>query len=84
MITGFSGAQLFNLVNESALLAARYESDCITTHLLDEARDKILMGVPRCDPVVRGPHAVANGIVVVDGGDFYVIIQWEWGGEGWC
>jgi hypothetical protein len=44
---GFSGAQLSNLVNEAALLAARYNGDAITTHLLDEARDKILMGVPR-------------------------------------
>ncbi|KAL4425466.1 hypothetical protein ABPG75_009482 [Micractinium tetrahymenae] len=44
---GFSGAELANLVNEAALLAARHDSDCITTQLLDEARDKILMGTPR-------------------------------------
>lgn len=44
---GFSGAQLSNLVNEAALLAARYDQDAINTHLLDEARDKLLMGVPR-------------------------------------
>ncbi|KAI7841845.1 hypothetical protein COHA_004374 [Chlorella ohadii] len=44
---GFSGAELANLVNESALLAARHDSDSITTQLLDEARDKILMGTPR-------------------------------------
>ncbi len=44
---GFSGAQLANLVNEGALLAARHNADSITTALLDEARDKILMGSPR-------------------------------------
>ncbi|KAL4860045.1 ATP-dependent zinc metalloprotease FTSH 11 [Chlorella vulgaris] len=44
---GFSGAELANLVNESALLAARYDRDAISLNLLDEARDKILMGTPR-------------------------------------
>ncbi|KAL4421108.1 hypothetical protein ABPG77_009635 [Micractinium sp. CCAP 211/92] len=44
---GFSGAELANLVNEAALLAARHDRDSITTQLLDEARDKILMGTPR-------------------------------------
>jgi hypothetical protein len=44
---GFSGAELANLVNESALLAARYDADSISLNLLDEARDKVLMGTPR-------------------------------------
>ncbi|KAL6771701.1 FTSH11 [Auxenochlorella protothecoides x Auxenochlorella symbiontica] len=44
---GFSGAQLSNLVNEAALLAARTGRDCVDAGLLDEARDKILMGSPR-------------------------------------
>lgn len=44
---GFSGAQLANLVNEAALLAARHDKDQITASLLDEARDKVLMGSPR-------------------------------------
>jgi ATP-dependent Zn protease len=30
---GFSGAELANLVNESALLAARHDSDAITTQV---------------------------------------------------
>jgi hypothetical protein len=34
-------------VNEAALLAARHDRDHITTQLLDEARDKVLMGAPR-------------------------------------
>lgn len=44
---GFSGAQLHNLVNEAALLAARQERDIIEWETLDEARDKVLMGSPR-------------------------------------
>ena len=44
---GFSGAQLFNLINEGALLAARHSMDTIDAAVLDEARDKILMGSPR-------------------------------------
>lgn len=44
---GFSGAQLFNLINEGALLAARHGMDTIDAAVLDEARDKILMGSPR-------------------------------------
>lgn len=44
---GFSGAQLSNLINEAALLAARYDKTEINAALLDEARDKVLMGSPR-------------------------------------
>ena len=44
---GFSGADLANLVNEAALLAARHGSTAIDDKVLDEARDKVLMGVER-------------------------------------
>lgn len=44
---GFSGAELSNLVNEAALLAARRDAASISSDILDEARDKILMGAPR-------------------------------------
>eukprot|EP01025_Chloroclados_australasicus_P038166 TRINITY_DN3912_c0_g1_i5.p1 TRINITY_DN3912_c0_g1~~TRINITY_DN3912_c0_g1_i5.p1 ORF type:complete len:836 (+),score=153.86 TRINITY_DN3912_c0_g1_i5:121-2508(+) len=44
---GFSGAQLFNLINEAALSAAKQSLQFIDTKLLDEARDKILMGKER-------------------------------------
>jgi cell division protease FtsH len=44
---GFSGADLKNLLNEAALLAARKERDRITTEDLEEARDKVLMGLER-------------------------------------
>lgn len=44
---GFSGADLSNLVNEAALLAARVNKKTITMHEFEDAKDKILMGVER-------------------------------------
>src|SRR3954463_9922261 len=44
---GFSGADLANLVNEAALIAARAGRNQITDADLSEARDKVLMGVER-------------------------------------
>ncbi len=44
---GFSGADLANLVNEAALLAARNEQLLITAENFEQARDKILMGPER-------------------------------------
>jgi cell division protease FtsH len=44
---GFSGADLANLVNEAALLAARSGRKAVGARDLDAARDKVLMGVER-------------------------------------
>jgi cell division protease FtsH len=44
---GFSGADLANLVNEAALLAARFEQQTITADNFEKARDKVLMGPER-------------------------------------
>lgn len=44
---GFSGADLANLVNEAALHAARKGAKMVTPADLNEARDKIIMGVER-------------------------------------
>jgi cell division protease FtsH len=41
---GFSGADLANLVNEAALLAARRSKRIVTSQEFEDARDKILMG----------------------------------------
>ncbi len=46
---GFSGADLKNLVNEAALLAARKERQAVTDEDFDQARDKIIMGIARED-----------------------------------
>src|SRR3546814_10504433 len=44
---GFSGADLANLVNEAALLAARKGKRMVTMIELEEAKDKVLMGAER-------------------------------------
>lgn len=45
--TGFSGADLKNLLNEAAIGAARRRSDQILKSDLEEARDKVMMGAVR-------------------------------------
>jgi cell division protease FtsH len=45
--SGFSGADLENLLNEAALLAARKDKDAIEQEDIEEARDKVLMGLER-------------------------------------
>ena len=44
---GFSGADLANLCNESALLAARKNKRIITMSDIEEAKDKVMMGAER-------------------------------------
>jgi cell division protease FtsH len=44
---GFSGADLANLVNEAALLAARRSKRLVTQQEFEDAKDKVLMGSER-------------------------------------
>ncbi len=44
---GFSGADLANLVNEAALLAARASKRVVTMTEFEEAKDKVMMGSER-------------------------------------
>src|ERR671920_428232 len=44
---GFSGADLMNLVNESALLAARRGKRIVTMSEFEDAKDKVMMGAER-------------------------------------
>ena len=44
---GFSGADLANLVNEAALLAARKNRRIVTAQEFEEAKDKVMMGAER-------------------------------------
>ena len=44
---GFSGADLANMVNEAALLAARRDKDCVDMQDFEEAKDRVLMGPER-------------------------------------
>jgi len=49
---GFSGADLANVVNEAALLAARKDKNLVEMEDLDDAKDKVLMGVERRSMVI--------------------------------
>jgi cell division protease FtsH len=44
---GFSGADLKNLVNEAAIMAARDRREQVDRHHFDEARDKLMLGTVR-------------------------------------
>ncbi len=44
---GFSGAQLANMVNEAALIAARHNRKAVAMVDFEEAKDKVLMGKER-------------------------------------
>ncbi|MDD3845477.1 MAG: ATP-dependent zinc metalloprotease FtsH [Syntrophorhabdaceae bacterium] len=49
---GFSGADLANLVNEAALLAARRDKTAIEMDDFEHAKDKVLMGVERRSMII--------------------------------
>jgi len=44
---GLSGADIANLVNEAALLAARQNNKVVTMNHFEEAKDKVMMGMER-------------------------------------
>ena len=50
---GFSGADLANLVNEAALLAARKNKRFVTMQEMEDAKDKVLMGAERKSMVMK-------------------------------
>lgn len=50
---GFSGADLENLVNEAALMAARTGVNLINQELLEKAKDKIMMGAERRSMIIK-------------------------------
>ena len=49
---GFTGADLANLVNEAALLAARNDKKAVSMDDFEEAKDKVMMGVERRSLVI--------------------------------
>jgi len=49
---GFSGADLANLVNEAALLAARRNSLDVTMYDFENAKDKVMMGAERKSMII--------------------------------
>ena len=68
--TGFSGADLENLVNEAALLASRGNKDSVEMIDFEEAKDKIIMGfkrekavIPEEQRVVTAWHEAGHAII---------------------
>lgn len=49
---GMSGADLANMVNEAALLAARKNRDAVTMQDFEESKDKVMMGAERRSLVI--------------------------------
>ena len=71
---GFSGADLANLVNEAALMAARATQKFVTMRDFESAKDKVLMGAERKSLIIteeekkvtayhEGGHALLAGLV---------------------
>ncbi len=50
---GFSGADLENMVNEAALIAAKKNKERLTMADFEDAKDKIFMGVERKSKVIK-------------------------------
>ena len=50
---GFSGADLENMVNEAALIAAKKNKEQVTMEDFEDAKDKIFMGLERKSKVMR-------------------------------
>jgi cell division protease FtsH len=49
---GLAGAELANLVNEAALLAARKNKNRVEMHDFEEAKDKVMMGTERRSMII--------------------------------
>lgn len=52
-IPGFSGADIANLVNEAALIAARHNKLAVESNDFEEAKDKIMMGLERKNSAIN-------------------------------
>ncbi|MGC9362028.1 MAG: ATP-dependent zinc metalloprotease FtsH, partial [Candidatus Syntrophosphaera sp.] len=64
---GFSGADLANLVNEAALIAARYNKRSIEMNDFEEAKDKLILGkekrsrvIPEDDKKLTSYHEIGH------------------------
>ena len=53
---GFTGADLANMVNEAALLAARRARAAVTMQDFEDSKDKVLMGVERRSLLISEPE----------------------------
>ena len=69
---GFSGADLANLMNESALMAARANKNEVDTSDIESAKDRVIMGaerrsmvIPEKDKRVTAFHEAGHTIVAI-------------------
>ena len=70
---GFSGADLANLVNEAALLAAKRNKRFVTMLEMEDAKDKVLMGTERKSMIMKEEekkltayHEAGHAIVAIN------------------
>jgi cell division protease FtsH len=70
---GFSGADLMNLVNEAALMAARRNKQMVTQIEFEDAKDKVMMGAERKslvmteeEKLLTAYHESGHAIVVLN------------------
>ncbi len=77
---GFSGADLANVVNEAALLAARKNKRIVTYTEFEEAKDKVMMGAERRSKVISEEdkkltayHEAGHAIVTINVDDTFPI-----------
>jgi len=70
---GFTGADLANIVNEAALLAARAERNSVTMAELEEAIDRVTAGLERKSRVINekereivAKHEMGHALVALD------------------
>ncbi|WP_438019946.1 ATP-dependent zinc metalloprotease FtsH [Sorangium sp. So ce315] len=59
---GFSGADLANLLNEAAILAAREGAEAVDETHIDRARDRVLMGLERKGVLVDEDERYATAV----------------------
>jgi cell division protease FtsH len=57
---GFSGADIANLVNEAALLAARYDKKAVDMDDFELAKDKVILGLERKSLVMKEEDRLAT------------------------
>src|SRR3954464_14366630 len=70
---GFSGADLANLVNEAALMAARRNKRLVTMQEFEDAKDKVMMGAERrstamtqAEKELTAYHEAGHAIVAIN------------------
>lgn len=69
---GFSGADLMNLVNEAALMAARRDKRLVTMQEFEDAKDKVMMGAERHSAMTQAEkeltafHEAGHAIIAIN------------------